>query len=167
MTATVIVGLTLKLDRSIDHEQPCCENLAFIREGKAQHAAELRCSECGRHRGWLPHEALDFINETVARVGAPSTPIILRDSTIGDHIMEKKYDNSGILFRNDVKDPNDSRDRDYQGTLTVAGTEYWLSGWVKEGKRGKFLSLSVKPKKPAPADTSKPLAEELNDAFAF
>ena len=55
-----------------------------------------------------------------------------------------RFDNSGFLSRNANKQKAD--DRDYQGSLTVAGVEYWLSGWVKKNERGTFLKLVVKPK---------------------
>ena len=54
------------------------------------------------------------------------------------------HPNSGILFRDDSK--KDQRDRDYRGDCTVGGREYWISAWIKEGRKGKFLSLSFKPK---------------------
>ena len=62
--------------------------------------------------------------------------------------------NSGALFKNDKEGGNPNWP-DYKGTINVDGTDYWLSAWVKVGKKGKFMSLSVKPKdapqsKPAP-----------------
>lgn len=73
--------------------------------------------------------------------------------------------NSGALFRNDAKNPNDDRDRDFSGTLDVEGAEYWISGWVKTSKAGKkYLSLSVKAKaseKPATAGAGKFFDDEI------
>jgi hypothetical protein len=57
--------------------------------------------------------------------------------------MEKK-DNSGVLFSNDKREKETAPH--YKGNITVAGVDYWLSAWVKEGKNGKFLGLAVNPK---------------------
>ena len=51
--------------------------------------------------------------------------------------------NSGNLFRADKDNPDD---RDYRGEINIDGKLYWLSGWVKEGQRGKYMKLSAKPK---------------------
>jgi hypothetical protein len=97
-------------------------------------------------------------------LGAPSEPI-LKDSSTEDHQMEKKkFDNSGILFRNE--DKQKKKDRDYRGELTIDGREYWLSGWIREGKRRKFLGLAVKPKD-APTKSDKPIEEEIGDSIPF
>lgn len=62
-----------------------------------------------------------------------------------------QYDNtnSGALFKND-KQGNEKRP-DYNGSLNVNGQDFWISAWLKEGKNGKFMSLSVKPKEGQPA----------------
>jgi hypothetical protein len=53
-------------------------------------------------------------------------------------------DMSGTLGKNDRK----SKDThpDYSGSCVVDGTDYWISGWIKESARGKFFSLSFKQK---------------------
>jgi hypothetical protein len=159
--------LLVRLDRRCDRERPCCTNVAQIRPGRPPHAAELRCNECNRHRGWLPKAALDFLTATAQRFGAPVEPLVLRDSTIGDHAMAKYDDtNRGALFRDDNK--QNETDRDYSGTLNVDGREFWISGWVKTSKKGaKYLSLSVKAKDADTAKSTKPLADDLNDAIGF
>jgi len=57
-----------------------------------------------------------------------------------------QYDNTnrGAIFKNDRKDtPNHP---DYKGSINVNGEEFWVSSWIKEGKTGKFMSLSITPK---------------------
>ena len=57
-----------------------------------------------------------------------------------------EYDNTnrGALFKNDRKETD--KHPDYSGSINVGGHDYWLSAWIKEGRNGKFMSLSVKQK---------------------
>lgn len=75
--------------------------------------------------------------------------------------MAKEYDNTnrGALFKNDRKETDNHPD--YNGSINVGGVEYWLSAWIKEGKKGKFMSLSVKPKEAA--TKAKTATEEFQD----
>ena len=64
-------------------------------------------------------------------------------------MADRDFPNSGILFRNDRKREG-SRDPDYQGTVDIScgcGRRFTrkLAGWIKQGKNGKFLALSLKP----------------------
>lgn len=50
-------------------------------------------------------------------------------------------DGQGTLHRND-KQGNEKRP-DYTGQVNLAGTFYRVSGWIKDGQRGKWLSLRM------------------------
>ena len=64
--------------------------------------------------------------------------------------MQYDNTNSGVLFKNESeneKAPN------YKGKINVDGKEYELAAWIREGKKGKFMSLKVqepRQKKPEP-----------------
>lgn len=87
----------------------------------------------------------------------------------------EKRPNTGTLFTNDRK-ATDSHP-DYTGTLDVAGMEFWISGWKKQGQKGEFISISVKPKEAKAPDSydsrkSKPVRvapqnNDLEDSIPF
>jgi hypothetical protein len=165
--ASPAIGMTVKLDRDIDRQRPCHDNLAVIRPGKPPHAGELRCATCGAHRGWLPQTVLNFITETARRFGAPPEPIIVRQQHKETAMASVQKPNHGALFRNE--DKSNDKDRDYSGSLNIDGVEFWLSGWINETKAGKkYLSLSVKPKDEQSSTKSKASArEELDGGISF
>ena len=76
-------------------------------------------------------------------------------------------DGQGSLFRNN--DKQEPTHADYTGSVKVAGVEYWLNAWIKDGKVGKFMSLSVRPKqaKAAAKAAPAPAADDPNDAIPF
>ena len=88
---------------------------------------------------------------------------------------------SGSLFKND-KGENAARP-DYRGDIMIEGVVYSLSAWIKEGQKGKFMSLSAQipreapqtapatrqlaPTIQAPAKRFAPTADDLNDPIPF
>src|SRR5713101_2804232 len=58
--------------------------------------------------------------------------------------MNPQRENSGILFKNDRK--ASEQHPDYKGNATIGGEEFYLSAWLKQGRNGKFLSLSFTAK---------------------
>lgn len=61
----------------------------------------------------------------------------------------EQRDNSGTIFNNDRKEAQNQPDR--TGTCMVDGVEYYISGWVKQGAKGPFMSIAFKRKQPAQA----------------
>ena len=50
---------------------------------------------------------------------------------------------SGVLFRNDKKTKDNQPD--YQGEALIDGKLWKMSAWLKDGKKGKFMSFSFQP----------------------
>jgi hypothetical protein len=163
------IGLRLKLDRTVDRLRPCCSNIATVDHGRAHHAAGLRCTQCGRFRGWLPRQGFQFLTDLTRRYGASTEPIVLRDQQIGDRVMpNKQYDdtNHGALFKNTEKE--DPKHADYRGEINVNGEQFWLNAWLRTSKKGtKFLSLSVKPKDAAAAKPKPTPDNNMSDEIPF
>jgi hypothetical protein len=150
-SSSPLIGLTIKLGRANDR---CCDDIAVIGSSKGNHHASLTCAGCGRHRGWLPAQAIPFI-KVRDLFGVSAESIVLRtiipakENTpmAKDARQSRDYDNtnSGALFKNDRKEGD--RDPDYTGNVNIDGTEYWLSGWINTSRAGeKYMALRVRPK---------------------
>jgi hypothetical protein len=74
-----------------------------------------------------------------------------------------KYDNSGIIYVNDRKEKDNHPDR--TGTCTIDGREYWISGWLKTGDKGPFLSLAFKPKEAKSKPQQEPTRQQPRGKF--
>jgi hypothetical protein len=71
---------------------------------------------------------------------------------------------SGAAFKGEKKAATHA---DYQGSIKLPdGTDCWLNVWVKEGTKGKFLSVSVRPKvKSENKPAEKPVWENKVETF--
>jgi uncharacterized protein (DUF736 family) len=79
--------------------------------------------------------------------------------------MEYVNTDRGVLYRNENK--TSENHPDYSGSVNVAGTDFWLSGWLKESKKDgkKFFSLSVRPKGDPKQPVNKPVKAVEPDDF--
>lgn len=78
--------------------------------------------------------------------------------------MTQQRDNSGILFRN--LDKRSDKSPDYTGSAMIDGQEKRLSAWIKEGRRGKFMSLSFsEPKERATPEQAAKVRESVEKDF--
>lgn len=78
-----------------------------------------------------------------------------------------QYDNTNTfaLFKNDQGD-NPKRPN-YTGNLNVDGIEFRISGWIREGANGKFISGQVQLKEAKGEDRSKPAVEGADEDVPF
>lgn len=77
---------------------------------------------------------------------------------------------TGNLFKNDKGD-NPSRP-DYRGEAMLNGELVEMAAWIKEGQKGKFMSISFKAKEQAPAKPQpkrQPVMvdDDMNDPIPF
>jgi hypothetical protein len=75
------------------------------------------------------------------------------------------YDNTnrGVLFKNNNK--KEETHSDYNGTININGKDHYLNAWIKEGKGGKFFSLSIGKEKGQSNSAGKEKFEPKNDKF--
>jgi hypothetical protein len=72
-------GETCSTDRSAETVLPEPRHHG---EGKGPHAGALHCADCGQHRGWLSKTTAAWIESIINRFGAPTTPIVVRPSSL-------------------------------------------------------------------------------------
>ncbi len=58
-------------------------------------------------------------------------------------MADQQYDNTnrGAMFP--AREKRSDRSPDYNGKLNINGEEFWISAWVRDGRSGEFLSLSL------------------------
>jgi hypothetical protein len=61
-----LLGLKLKLERNADLKDACCKGFGIVHAGKGPHAAELRCSACGKHKGCLDKPTVNRLLDVLA-----------------------------------------------------------------------------------------------------
>lgn len=72
---------------------------------------------------------------------------------------------SGVLFKNNRKGDNEKAP-DYTGNaLSPSGEYFELSAWIKEGAKGKFMSISLKPKFEPGQQQNRPVTRRTNNDF--
>ena len=77
-------------------------------------------------------------------------------------MAEQQKDMSGVLFKNDKGD-NPKRP-DYTGKASIDGTEYYISAWINESKKGtKYFGLSFN----LPKDNSETASDKATDGIPF
>jgi hypothetical protein len=79
-----------------------------------------------------------------------------------------QYDNNmrGILGRNERREKDSQPE--FTGRCEIDGKEFWISAWVKESAKGKFFSLSFKPKEEQQAKQApRRQREEDSDPIPF
>lgn len=81
----------------------------------------------------------------------------------------EQKDNTGSLFKNDYK--KSEKQPDYKGSALIGGTEYAVSAWLKDGKKGKYFSFSYKRKDEMPQKDSVPTkhisSQTIDDEIPF
>lgn len=76
-----------------------------------------------------------------------------------------EYNNTNTFTLNKNDKGDNPKRPDYRGKLNVDGIEFTLSGWVREGANGKFISGSVQLKDNNSAGVTKTAKEDEDVPF--
>lgn len=77
--------------------------------------------------------------------------------------MTQNKDN-GVLFKNDKKTKDNQPD--YTGEANVDGVEYRMAAWIKQGQKGKFMSIAFTLKDEAGRQAN-PVDSDIDDEIPF
>jgi hypothetical protein len=72
-------------------------------------------------------------------------------------------DGQGTMFVNDKKGNEKAPDR--RGELMLNGVMYEIAGWVKQGQRGPWMSISCKPKDSRPEASPREMNPDADIPF--
>ena len=78
-----------------------------------------------------------------------------------------QYDNTNTFTLNKNDKGDNPKRPDYRGKLNVDGIEFTLSGWVREGANGKFISGSVTIVEAKQEKRAKPVVEGADEDVPF
>src|SRR5262245_38217902 len=110
----------------------------------------------GKHKQLTGDQAYEEAKRNYQR---PSNQIEERTTQMADREM------TGSLSKNTRKEKPSHAD--YNGSIMIEGRKYWLNGWVKDGDKGKFLSLSVRPAEERTEPRRQAAAALEDDAIPF
>jgi hypothetical protein len=93
-----LIGLKVKLDRPVDREAPCCQNICTIGPAREPHAGELICADCGQHRGWLSKSTARWLEHIAARFGAPEVITVRKAHTFQEEVPPAETSDTNMIL---------------------------------------------------------------------
>ena len=78
-----------------------------------------------------------------------------------------EYDNKNTFTLNKNDKGENPKRPDYRGKMNLDGIEFTLSGWVREGANGKFISGSVAMVEAKTEERAKPAVEGADEDVPF
>jgi hypothetical protein len=86
-------------------------------------------------------------------------------ATERNEVMAEQRDMSGSFSKNTRKEKPSHAD--YAGSIVIEGRKFWLNGWIRDGEKGKFLSLSVRAAEEGNGTAKRKPAAVEADGIAF
>ncbi len=77
----------------------------------------------------------------------------------------KGKDMSGVLFKNERA--TSDKHPVYKGRATINGEMYWMSAWVNENEKGKYLSIRFEVPEDKPSRKDNGGVSDMRDDLPF